>query len=372
MSSRLVSSSLAALLALAAAPALVSAQSPTPAEQASKLAEEGKGLSAEGKHAEASEKFRQAVVLSPDGKFYLYLCISLSKEGKLGEAINACDAVERNGADEKTLTKTRQMTESLRTTMKQQGMDPDKALADGRAQNEGTEPGGGASPGGGAGSSGAGAGTGAPPTAQPQYVGAPPVSVYGAKAPPNEYTWSLGGTFYGAGTAIGSEDAYASGGAGFRLHADYIAVPSLKLGAQAFLGVTSVAGEGNVNDLSIFDIGIAGFKHLCVSRLCITPLAGVMIAGMQPSFDGVDDDSVNMFSVGGRVEGAASLALGSRYEHVVSATLGANVYSAAVGDYETEPSRFGLDEPSVAVYLGFGYTYRFNTPLGQSPFITFD
>jgi hypothetical protein len=149
-------------------------------------------------------------------------------------------------------------------------------------------------------------------------------------------------------------------------------VPSLKLGAQAFLGVTSVAGEGNVNDLSIFDIGIAGFKHLCVSRLCITPLAGVMIAGMQPSFDGVDDDSVNMFSVGGRVEGAASLALGSRYEHVVSATLGANVYSAAVGDYETEPSRFGLDEPSVAVYLGFGYTYRFNTPLGQSPFITFD
>jgi hypothetical protein len=368
MSSRLVSSSLAALLALAAAPALVSAQSPTPAEQASKLAEEGKGLSAEGKHAEASEKFRQAVVLSPDGKFYLYLCISLSKEGKLGEAINACDAVERNGADEKTLTKTRQMTESLRTTMKQQGMDPDKALADGRAQNEGTEPGGGASPGGGAGSSS----TGVTPTAQPQYVGAPPVSVYGAKAPPNEYTWSLGGTFYGAGTAIGKDNAYASGGAGIRLHADYIAVPSLKLGAQAFLGVTSVAGEENFTDLTIVDFGLAGFKHFCVSRLCLTPLAGVMLSGMQPSYDGEDVDSVNMFSVGARVEGAASLALGSRYEHVVSAALGANVYSPAVGDYEEDPDFFGLDEASTAVYFGVGYTYRFNTPLGQSPFITFD
>jgi hypothetical protein len=370
MSSRLVSSVLGSLLVAALAPSTALAQTATPAEQASKLAEDGKGLSAEGKHAEASEKFRQAVVLSPDGKFYLYLCISLSKEGKLGEAINACDAVERNGADEKTLTKTRQMTESLRTTMKQQGMDPDKALADGRAQSEGTEPGGGASPGGGAGSSATGV---TPPVAQPQYVGAPPVSVYGAKAPPNEYTWSLGGTFYGAGTAIGKEGAYAEAGAGLRLHADYIAVPSLKLGAQAFLGVTSVSGEEMFNDLTIVDFGLAAFKHICVTRVCITPLAGLMLSGMQPSYeDGSEDSSVNMFSVGARLEGAAALALGSRYEHVISATLGANVYSAAVGDYEEDPEFFGLDEPSTAVYFGVGYTYRFNTPLGQSPFITFD
>jgi hypothetical protein len=254
-------------------------------------------------------------------------------------------------------------------------MDPDKALAAGRAQNEGTEPGGGASPGGGAGSSGAGAGTGATPTAQPQYVGAPPVSVYGAAAPPNEYTWSLGGTFYGAGTAIGREGAYASGGAGFRLHADYIAVPALKLGAQAFVGVTTVAGEtvddiGTFADLNIIDFGLAGFKHFCMSRLCLTPLAGVMISGMQPSYD--DDDSVNMFTVGGRLEAAAAVSLGSRYEHVISAALGANVYSPAVGDYEDEPAFYGLDEASTAVYFGVGYTYRFNTPLGQSPFITFD
>jgi TolA-binding protein len=366
MSSRLVSSLLGSLL-VAGLASSVSAQTPAPSEQASKLAEEGKGLSAEGKHAEASEKFRQAVVLSPDGKFYLYLCISLSKEGKLGEAINACDAVERNGADEKTLAKTQQMTESLRTTMKQQGMDPDKALADGRAQNAGEQPGGGASPGGGGDSSVA------VPPAQPQYVGAPPVSVYGAAAPPNEYTWSLGATLYGAGTAIGKDGAYAEAGGGLRLHADYIAVPSLKIGAQAFLGVTSVAGEDMYNDLTIVDFGLAGFKHICVSRVCITPLAGLMLSGMQPSYeDGTEDSSVNMFSVGARLEGAASLALGSRYEHVLSATLGANVYSAAVGDYEEDPEFFGLDEPSTAVYFGLGYTYRFNTPLGQSPFITFD
>jgi hypothetical protein len=32
----------------------------------------------------------------------------------------------------------------------------------------------------------------------------------------------------------------------------------------------------------------------------------------------------------------------------------------------------GLDKGGVLAYLGLGYTYRFNTPLGSSPFVTLE
>ena len=337
------------------------AQAESPAAQAAKLATEGKGLSADGKNAEASEKFRQAVVLSPEGKYYFYLCVSLSKEGKLGEALNACDAVERNGADDKTLTKTKSMIDSLRADMKKQGMDPDKALAEGKNQDPAT--GGGASPAGG------GSNAVAVPAAMPQYTGAPPVSVYGIPAVPHEYAWSVGAQFYGIGGQFGEKDAYEPSGGGFRLVGDVLLSRRHKFGVEAYIGGFVATAKDQDYDLTVVDFGLAGFKHFCRGRLCITPLAGLSFAGMQPDNG---DDQVRMAALGVRGDVTAALALGSRFEHALSVGLGLNAYTAPVGDYEQDPEDFGLDAGSFGVTFALGYTYRFSTPIGRSPFITFD
>jgi hypothetical protein len=360
---RLVSHPLGALALSAALVTAAHAQPVTPAD-AARLADEGKGLSAEGKDAEASEKFRQAIVISPEGKFYWYLCVSLSKEGKLGEALNACDAVERNGADEKTVAKQRAMTQSLRDEMKKRNMDPDKALEEGRKQPEPEATGGGAS------GEGGGSSAVAVPAAMPQYTTQLPPSVYTIQTLPHEYTWSVGLDFFGAGMTIGDPDAYESAGAGFRIRGDLLLSKSQRIGAQAYLGATYVTAKSDFeeDDLTVADFGLAGFKHFCFGRLCVTPLVGAHFSGISPG-DGTDDA---MAAVGARLEGTVALALGSRYEHVLSGQLGLNAYSPAIGDYSLDPEVFGLDEASSSVYLGVGYTYRFNTPLGASPLITFD
>jgi hypothetical protein len=50
------------------------------------------------------------------------------------------------------------------------------------------------------------------------------------------------------------------------------------------------------------------------------------------------------------------------------------VYSAVFADPTEGRTRaeVGLDKPGAAAYVGLGYTYRFNTPLGSSPFITLE
>jgi hypothetical protein len=81
-------------------------------------------------------------------------------------------------------------------------------------------------------------------------------------------------------------------------------------------------------------------------------------------------------AVGGRVEAGLHYALGSRMEHVLGIAVGANLYSAVFSgpsdDDMDNPTieEVGLDKGGAAGYLSVGYTYRFNTPLGSSPFVT--
>ena len=62
------------------------------------LNEEGKALLMAKRYSEGSAKFRAAIALSPEGRFYLNLCMALYQEGKLGEAKRACGEVAAHGA----------------------------------------------------------------------------------------------------------------------------------------------------------------------------------------------------------------------------------------------------------------------------------
>jgi hypothetical protein len=48
---------------------------------------------AAGRFGDASAKFREAVARMPEPIYFFHLCLSLYREGKLGEAMTACDAV---------------------------------------------------------------------------------------------------------------------------------------------------------------------------------------------------------------------------------------------------------------------------------------
>ena len=80
--------------------ALVGVAGAQPADRANKLNEDGKALLRAKRYTEASDLFRQAIVLQPEGRFYYNLCMSLYHEGKLGEALTACRAVGPNGGNE--------------------------------------------------------------------------------------------------------------------------------------------------------------------------------------------------------------------------------------------------------------------------------
>jgi hypothetical protein len=218
-------------------------------------------------------------------------------------------------------------------------------------------------------------------------VGRPPPALFMAVRPDHHYTWSLGVDLFGGGGQIGQKDAFGSAAGGVRLKGDYLVAPRSRVGVQAYLQFTHV-GQGQMDTgfeqtLEIFDIGAALYKHFCLraaERVCLTPLVGVQLALMSPQGDvnSMPDANTQLFNYaafGGRAELNLSFALGLRYEHVLSFMAGINAYSGALNsstDGSATPQELGLDVGGAFGYVGIGYTYRFNTPIGARPFITLE
>jgi hypothetical protein len=225
--------------------------------------------------------------------------------------------------------------------------------------------------------------TGGPPV---QYaVGRPTQNLTTIAPPTHNYTWTLGVDFFGGGGRVGRDNVFGTSSGGVRLKADYMIMPQFKVGLQAYLQIqhfgqgTMEAGSA-LETLDVFDIGVAAYKHFCgTSRLCLTPLAGIQLALMSPAdeMDGEGSQVFNYAAVGGRLEVALSYALGTRLEHVLSLQVGANIYSPVLaspadGSGLGTAGEVGLDTGGAAGYVGLGYTYRFDTPFGQAPFITLE
>ena len=379
-------------LALALSLSATYAHAQSQAEIANQENEEGKQLMFAGKYAEASAKFQDAVARVPEAKYFFNLCMSRYQEGKFGEALTACNAVAKNGPSDELKVKADKLTTKVQDEAKKQGIDlqpagggaaPGDTPPDGSttAGNPGgttvTPPPGGTtvSP------------TGAPPTQAAFAVGRPPTQgVFQAAPPEHHYTWTLGVDLYAGGGQLGQKDWYGSAATGIRFKGDYLINPAAKLGAEAYLQITHF-GQGKMqaslpvapDQLDVFDIGLAGYKHLClagVQRLCLTPLVGVQLAMLAPGSQQTDPSSTvsNYTSVGGRAQISADFAFGSQYEHVLSAMFGVNVYSAVLSADATAdpPETIGLDKGGAFAYFGVGYTYRFDTPFGQAPFVTLE
>jgi hypothetical protein len=352
-----------------------SAAAQSAAERAAQVNAEGKKLWKEKNDLPgAVEKFRQATMLSPEGRYYFNLCYALHQLGQYREALTACRAVETNGADPDVLEKTAVVIADL-----EKRVPPEEGTGEGTG-GEGTGEGtGGEGTGEGTGGEGTGEGTGGegtgeggygegtgegyPPGQGPGYPPAPLPGLEQAAPPTDEYSWSLGADLGFAAASVGRADFYAGTAATLKLNASFMILPQRNIGAQGYLGITQIAA-GTMADanLSIVDFGGALFMHLRRERLYVTPLVGLQISAMQPD-SGLEDFPATL---GLRGELAFSWILGMTRKHVLSVTPGLNLYAAAE---QADVAVYGLDEPSLTVGVTVGYTLRFMEPFGTGPLI---
>lgn len=358
------------------------ARAESQAEIAERLNEEGKQLLYAKQYAEASAKFQDAHSRVPEPKYFYNHCLSLTAEGKFGEALTACNAADKN-ADADLKGKIAKLEARIHEEADKQGVslepvgggggpgetppvDPNNPTGTPPDPNNPT---------------GGQPAVGQPPP--PQYAVGRPVgaALFAAPPPENKYTWTLGIDLYGGGGRVGQKGAFGRSTGGLRVKADYMLNPQSRLGAQGYFQLTHFgkgdAMAGDANTLDVFDLGIAGYKHLCGprSRLCLTPLVGLQLALMSPANQteaSTGEQVFNYASLGARLEVGLSYALGSRYEHVLGVAAGVNAYTATFSEPADGMSAayWGLDKGGAAAYLGFGYTYRFDTPFGSSPFVT--
>lgn len=369
---RFTSFAIAAPLALALSGGLAgTAHAQSQAELAARANEEGKQLMYEDKAVEAAKKFQEAVARVPEPKYFVNLCTAQLQVGKLDEALTACQAVDLNNPNADQKDRAAKLIERIH-------QEADK-------QHLALHPGGG-----GGGNTNLGQPTNPNPNnpTAPTYtptVGRPLETNLVASRPENRYTWTVGFDFFGGAGRIGQPDRFGSAVFGGRLKSDIIVDPVHQVGVQGYIQASQFTQGRNqsfgAQSLEVGDIGVAVYKHFCLGgtpRACLTPLAGIQLALMGP-VDDMDAEGSQLFNYaagGGRFELAFTYAFGRRLEHALSVLGGANVYTPVFsGPSANDPSgaltasERGLDAWGAAGYLGIGYTYRFNTPVGSTPFI---
>ena len=352
------------------------------AEIAAKLNEDGKALMYDAKYAESSAKFRDAVARVPEPKYFFNLCTSLFAEGKFSDAMTACGGVSKNSPTAELDAKTTKLMERIEAEAKKQNV---PLVMTGGGGGDPNDPGNTAPPDP-TNHTPPGPTTGPGQTA-PQYqqaYGRPPEqqNLFKSTSSDNRYTWTLGFDVFGGGGKFGGGDFYGNVAAGFRIKGDYLLNAAMRLGSQAWFSYTKFtqgddqATSSQAYNLSIMDLGIGLYKDLCIKdRLCLRPLAGVELSFLSPGDEMGEDGSTefNYTAAGARLELGAHFAFGSRLEHVLGIAVGANAYSPVFsesGYYAAEDIE--LDQGGAAGYVSLGYTYRFNTPLGSSPFVTLE
>jgi hypothetical protein len=379
---------LAAIGALVSTPALAQK---TPAQRADELNDEGKQLYKAGKAEAAVGKFRQAVVLSPEGRFYFNVCFVLDKLGRHRDAITACEAITADNASQELVAKAGQFIEQLRGKLGSSAPPPDQGGGHGGHGDHGGQGdiGQGDGPTGSGGEGGddsfSGAGTPVTPvsTAGPQLGAsgitdsAPPPTVSG-KAHPDTYKWSLGAELgpvrnISLGRGQNADDmAFVATGVTVKGHASFLLHEHSRFGVQPYAHFTNLGGDrdaviANAEPLSILDLGGAFFqdRRLLSDRLFWSWLGGGHISFL--TIGTVSEEA--LVTLGLRAELSVSYLHGEQYQHEFRVTpVALNVYMpVAAQSGGLDASAFNLDRSGSTWAFTVGYVLRFHEPFGSTP-----
>ncbi len=318
---------------------------------AEQLNEEGKALMLDRKPAEASKRFADAATRSPNPRYFYNLCKAYHFQGMFFEAMDACSSARKNSPDASLSGKIEELEKLIRSAAQEQNIDlskppvaePDPETPDGPQDPDGPQP--------------------PQPTTGPQPPrGVPPSNIYQAIAPRHEYVWTAGADLTFGSSNLGIEEQDDSF-FGVRLRLDYMLLPALQIGAQGYLDFLQISNPDiEESEISVANFGGALYKHFCIDRFCLTPLAGVQLGAIDNASLG--NNEFETFAFGARLEAGLSAALGARFEHVIGLQVGTLVYGTP-----GESDELMFDKGGSLPYASIGYTYRFNTPFGTAPIL---
>jgi TolA-binding protein len=103
-------------------PKPASSKRPTQAQIAWDAAQAGIEHMKKDNYEEASSKFRDAVARMPEPAYFFNLCFALYQQGRFGEALVACHAVETNSPTPKLETKAKNLIVHIKTEASRQGI----------------------------------------------------------------------------------------------------------------------------------------------------------------------------------------------------------------------------------------------------------
>lgn len=390
---RIVSGAAVVAALLIASPALAQK---TPAQRADELNNEGKQAYKAKNYAGAAAKFRQAIVLSSEGRFYFNLCFVLQKQAKYREAKTACEAVSVENSTEALVAKTGDFIRDK--------LEPHLASSDGGGDTGGggggDTGGGGGDTGGGGGDTGGGGGdtgggdgdtaggggdTGGGGGGGPGGGGLPPEDPdmgVEERAAPGTYKWALGAEIgpvrnlgIGRSNMEFEEDAFNKSGFKFKGYINFLLNESSRLGLQGYLGISTIPDNEDfatvTGQLQIVDLGAAIYQHMPLrgDNFYWTWLGGANIAVMQVG--DVSDEGLVTF--GFRGELSLSYLLGSKQQHELKLTpVAVDFYLPAAADSTDNAEFYNLDQTGAAWAITIGYTARFSQVFGTQPLFTLE
>jgi tetratricopeptide (TPR) repeat protein len=332
---------------------------PKPTEAADALNEEGKSLYKNQEYPGAAQKFRQAIELSPEARYYFNLCATLEKLQDLDGALEACDSVYAHEPTDELKGKTGARAASIRAAQKKRADEQAKPVTPPASPPVASETGNAAY---------------VPPATPSTGQAAPPpqghnspLKVYAFTDPLLDYRWSLGVELGVMTSGMGrTAEQFQDSGGTLKIHTSYYVWPEARLGVQGYLEVSvsravDMGTQEKVPQLSIVDLGGALYHHRKLSsNLFVTPLAGLHLSGLQPYQDKNDPLTFSTFGV--KLEAAFSATLGDG-RHIVSLTPMLSYYFPASDTEQGFARDFGFDKGGTVMALTLGYTHRFKQGL---------
>ena len=92
--------------------------------EAARVNEDGIALAQEGNYAAATPKFRAAAKREAEPAYFYNLCMSLWREGKLGDALLACEGVGKNTPKPALQAKTKRLVDHIRNSQRSSRVEP--------------------------------------------------------------------------------------------------------------------------------------------------------------------------------------------------------------------------------------------------------
>jgi tetratricopeptide (TPR) repeat protein len=337
-----------------------SAAAQTPAEpaadaRAERLNDQGKSLfSDRHDYAAAAEKFRQAIAITPDARYYYNLCAALEKLGQVEPALEACEEVFQHSPRPDLGTKAGKKAADLRRQQRE-GQRPPPPYDTTTPETTPDHP--------------------PPTTPPPTSTGTgggeplvPPEEAAPAETTPEpeplKYRFGLGADLgLVHNSSVGASD-FGRTGLQVRLHGSALLFPRANIGLEGYLHISSFGERMDVATsvpLSLFDLGVAAYWHTRLWRsLYLTPAGGLCFSFITTH----PGDTTDTYATAGlRLEASLEWVFGNGAHAIKVTPLGLSYYAGAFGQisgFAQDDARvFGLDKGGVTWAFTVGYTYRF-------------